>query len=143
MNVTIEWERGTTYLDVRKVITLHCGDATTLIETNLPHTRQFGQQVPNTFTVPHIPHLERTVGAGDDFLPVMLEAGDCASVRTKRRLASAVLRIPDAQSTVRGSRNETVMAEVQEADKRSVPFQIKETSTRVEIPHLDQVVHAT
>jgi hypothetical protein len=130
------------YLDVRKVITLHCGDTTTLVEANLPHTRQIGQQVPNAFAVSHVPHLKRAVGAGDDFLPVMLEAGDSAGVRTKRRLASTSLRVPDAQRTIRSSRDETIMAEVQKANKRGVALEVKEASARVEIPHFDQVVHA-
>jgi hypothetical protein len=121
---------------------LHCGDTTTLVEANLPHTRQIGQQVPNALAIPHVPHLKRAVGAGDDFLPVVLEAGDCAGVRTKRRLASTGLRVPDAQRTVCGSGDETVMAEVQKADKRGVAFEVKEASARVEIPHLDEVVHA-
>jgi hypothetical protein len=34
------------------------------------------------------------------------------------------------------------MAEVQKADKRGVAFEVKEASARVEIPHLDEVVHA-
>lgn len=42
----------------------------------------------------------------------MLEAGDSTSVRGEGSLASARLRVPDAKGAVRGSRDETVVAEV-------------------------------
>ena len=121
---------------------MHCGDTTTLVEAVLPHARQIGQQVANAFAVSHVPHLKRAVGARDDFLAVVLEAGDCAGVRTKRRLARTAFRIPDAQRTIRGSRDQTVMAEVKKTDKRGVSLQVKEASARVEVPHLDEIVHA-
>ena len=105
-------ERVRAYFDVGKVITLHSGHASAFVKADLPHARQIGQQVANALAVADVPHLERAVGAGDDFLAVMLEAGDCAGVRTKGRFASTAFRVPDAQRTICGGGDQTVVTEV-------------------------------
>jgi hypothetical protein len=119
--MSIAWEgsqrRNAAYLDVGKVITLHGSDATALVEADLPHAGQISQKIADAFAIAHIPHLQSAVRARDDLLSVVLEAGDCTSVRTKRRLASTALRVPDAQSTVCGGGDQTIMAEVEKANK--------------------------
>lgn len=100
------------YLNIRQVVPLDSGNATALIETHLPHSGKVGEKVAHALAVAYIPHLEGTVGTGNDLLTVMLKAGDGTSVCRKGSLASARLWIPDAEGAVRSCRDKAVVAKV-------------------------------
>lgn len=111
------WNVRRAYLNVRKIITLHSGNTTALIKANLPHPRKVCQKVTNAFSIAYVPHLERTIRARDNLLTVVLKAGDCTGVRTKRRLASTALGVPDAESTICRCGDQAIMAEIKQADE--------------------------
>ena len=50
-----------TYLDVSKVIPLHRGDTSSLVESNLPNSTQVREQVAQALTSLDVPHFERAV----------------------------------------------------------------------------------
>ena len=106
-----------TYLDVSKIVPLDCGDAAALVEADLPYTREVSKEIADTFTIADIPHLQRAIGARNDFLPIVLEASDCTSVSRQGGFTSARFRVPNPKSRIGSSRHQTIATEVKQTDK--------------------------
>ena len=82
--------------DVGQAVTLHCGNTPAIVEFDLPHTTEVCEEVADTFAGSHVPHLEGPIRPGDDFLFIVLEAGNGTGVGAQCILAVAVHGVPDA-----------------------------------------------
>ncbi len=85
------------YLDICNVVTLDRSDASSLVEFDLPHAAQIGQEILDELASGDVPHFEGPVGTRNDLLCVVLEAGDGACVSSQDALAFPVFWIPDSK----------------------------------------------
>lgn len=136
-------KRGITYLDVSQVITLYSCNTASVIELDLPDAAEVGEKVADTSAITDVPHLQGPVRPGDDLLAIMLEASDGTSVRAQLVPAVSMFGIPDAERRIRRSRDQEVIMQSKEADKRGMTFKVVEKRPVVQRPHLDHMVHGT
>lgn len=132
-----------TYLDVSVVFTLYGSNAASIVELDLPYAAKIGEEVTHTSACAHIPHLQGSVGSGDDLLTIMLEASDGSSMRAEFVSAVAVFGVPYAESRIGGSRDQEIVLQRQKTDQRAVTFQIVDQRAVFQGPNLDHMVHGT
>ena len=71
-----------TYFKICLIVTLYRGDTPPFVELDLPYTTQVRHQILHELAVSHVPHLKRSIRAGDYFIPIMLKTSDSSSVCT-------------------------------------------------------------
>lgn len=128
-------------LELARTVALNRGDAVSLVERDLPDSRQVREQVSNEFTRLRIPHLERPVRTRDDLVLVVLETGDRALVSVEGVTTFSRLGVPDAEGPIGGGTDEAASRESEESNERRVSVERVQLFPGLDRPEFDRPVH--